>query len=72
MHLAIDPGHRDVATEADDVVDLQLVAQHLVELLNAKPAIGHDAHLDVCRQGFSQADKNLIFILIAVVWISSD
>jgi hypothetical protein len=35
MHLAIDPGHRDVATEADDVVDLQLVAQHLVELLNA-------------------------------------
>jgi hypothetical protein len=66
-HLAIGRGHRDVATEADDVVELQLLAQHPVELLIAKPAIGHDAHRDVCRQGFSQADKHLIFKFIAVV-----
>ena len=41
-------GHRDVAAEADDVVEFQFLGQHPVELLIAEPAIGHDAHLD-CR-----------------------
>ena len=43
-------GHGDVATEADDVVEFQLLGQHLVEVMIAESAIGNDAHLDVRRQ----------------------
>ena len=60
-------GHRDVATEADDVVEFQLLGQHPVELLIAEPAIGHDAHLDVRRQGIGQADKRLVLIFVPPV-----
>jgi hypothetical protein len=49
------------------VVEFQFLAQHPVELLIAKPAIGHDAHLDVRRQGIGQTDQHLILILIAAI-----
>ena len=46
-----------MSTEADDVVEFQLLGQHLVEVMIAESAIGNDAHLDVRRQGIGQADK---------------
>ena len=60
-------GHRDVAPEADDVVEFQLLGQHPAELLITEPTIGNDAHLDVRREGIGQADKRLIFIFVAPV-----
>ena len=60
-------GHRDVAAEANDVAEFQLLGQHPVQLLVAEPALGYDAHLDVARQSLSQADKHLIFIVVPPV-----
>jgi hypothetical protein len=43
-------GDGDVAAEADDVVEAQLLGQHPVELLVTEAAVGDHAHLDVSRQ----------------------
>ena len=50
-------GDRDVAAEADDVVEIQLLGQHPVEFLVAEAAIGDNAHLDVGRQQFGEPHR---------------
>src|SRR5208283_883157 len=65
--LVIDSDHHDVAAKADQVVELQFLAQHSVELLVAKTAVGDNAYLDVRRQRLGQTDYHLILILVAMV-----
>jgi hypothetical protein len=65
--VAVRAGHRDIAAEAEDVIELQVVGKKPVEFLVAEAAIGHDAHLEARRQGVREANKCLVFILIAMV-----
>ena len=66
--LAIGGGDRDVATEADDEVELQFLGQHPVELVVAEAAIGHDAHTDIGGQDFGQTHQDLILVAVATVF----
>jgi len=65
--LAVNGGHLDVAPEADDEVELQLVGQHPIELLVAEAAVGHDAHADLGGQHRGKAHQDLILINVAPV-----
>jgi hypothetical protein len=65
--VSICAGHGHVATEADDVIELQRLGQKPVELLITEAAIGHDRHLDTGWQCVGQPDKRLIFILVSMV-----
>src|SRR4249920_3083823 len=60
-------GYRDVAAEADDVVEIQFFSQHLVKLLITEAAIGNDTYLDPCRQQFSKPHQHAMLIECAVV-----
>ena len=60
-------GHGDVATEADDVVEIQLFGQHLVQFLIAEAAVGHDAHLDPRRQQLGQPDQHAMLVEAAAL-----
>src|SRR6202042_1945360 len=50
-------GDGDVAAEADDVVEIQLLGQHSVELLVAEAAVSDNAYLDVGRSGLRPPDS---------------
>jgi hypothetical protein len=65
--LAIGGCHRDVATKADDEVELQVLAQHPIELVLAEAAIGHDAHTDIGGQNFGQTHQDLLLVAVATV-----
>jgi len=60
-------GDGDVAAEADDVVETQLLGQHPVELLVTEAAVGDNAHLDVGGQQFGQPHQHTMLVEAAVV-----
>src|SRR6202162_5414439 len=60
-------GYRNVAAEADDVVEIQFFSQHLVKLLITEAAIGNDTYLDPCWQQFGQPHQHAMLIECAVV-----
>src|SRR6202034_2448825 len=65
--LACRGSHGDVATEANNVVETQLLGQHPIELLVAEAAVGDNAHLDVRRQQFGQLHQYTMLVEAAVV-----
>src|SRR3984957_2411769 len=60
-------GDGDVAAEADDVVEIQLLGQHPVEVLVAEATIGNNAPLDVGRQQFGEPHQHAMLVEAAVV-----
>jgi hypothetical protein len=58
---------RDVAVEADDKVELQVLGQQPVGLAVAEAAVGDEADRDRNWQRFGRTDQRMILVAVAAV-----